>query len=128
MPAKIKIICVIYIFILAGIIVLADLRGTQYLLNFVGNIPFGDKIGHFCLMGTFSLLVNLTFAVKTVRFWKFDLPFGSLIVAVVVTAEEFSQIFISGRTFDSGDLAFDFAGIFIFGEAARLIAGKFMTD
>lgn len=128
MSAKIKIICVIYIFILAGIVVLADLRGTRYLLDFVGNIPFGDKIGHFCLMGMFSLLVNLTLAVKTVRFWKFDLLLGSLLVALVVTAEEFSQIFISGRTFDAGDLAFDFAGIFICGEAARLIAGKIMTD
>jgi VanZ family protein len=46
---------------------------------------------------------------------------GSLIAAAVVAAEEFSQIFMSGRTFDVGDLVFDLAGIFLFGELARFI-------
>ena len=58
MSAGIKIIAVIYIFILAGIVILADLRGTSY-FAFVGLLPFGDKIGHFCLIGMFSFVVNL---------------------------------------------------------------------
>jgi VanZ family protein len=44
-----------------------------------------------------------------------------LIVLAIVTAEEFSQIFIRGRTFDAGDLLADATGIFIFGEIARLV-------
>jgi VanZ family protein len=107
-----------------GIIVLADLRGTGYLLNFVGNVPFGDKIGHFCLMGMFSLLVNLALNAKTFQFWKLNYLLGSLIVLTLVTAEEISQIFIRGRNFDSVDLIFDYAGIFICGEAARFICRK----
>lgn len=122
MSARIKILTVVYIFILAAIIFLADAKGTQYLLNFVGNIPYGDKIGHFCLMGTFSFLLNLSLKCRTI----YKIPVGSLIVLCVVTIEEFSQIFVQGRTFDLSDLFFDFAGIVIFGETARFVCRKFL--
>ncbi len=127
MSTGIKIVTAIYVFILAGIIFLADSRGTNY-FTFINLLPFGDKIGHFCLMGTFALLVNLAFNAKTFRLWKFDFLLGSLIVLTIVTAEEFSQIFIRGRTFDLIDLVFDYAGIFIFGEAARFICRKTATN
>ena len=124
MSKRIKIITAIYILILLGIIFLADFRGTQYLLNFVGNIPYGDKIGHFGLMGIFSLLINLVLQARTVQVWKLRYLLGSLIVLAIVTLEEFSQKFIRGRTFDLSDLIFDYLGIFIFGEIARLICKK----
>jgi VanZ family protein len=126
MSAQIKIIAVIYVFILAGIIFLADTRGTNS-FAFINYFLFGDKIGHFCLMGTFSLLVNLVLGAKNFRLWKLNYLLGSLIVLTIVTAEEFSQMFIRGRTFDLGDLTFDYAGIFIFGEAARFICRKIIT-
>jgi len=126
--AGIKIIAVIYIFILAGIIVLADVRQTQFLFNFIRRLPFGDKIGHFFLMGIFSLLVNLALSAKTIRLWKFEYLLGSLIVSAIITVEEFSQIFVRGRTFDAGDLIVDFAGVFIFGEIARFIIGRFNSS
>lgn len=124
MPAGIRILTVVYIFILAGIIVLADLRGTQYLLDFVGKIPYGDKIGHFILMGTLSLLVNSVLKAKTFKIWKFGYLSGSLIVLAIVSLEEFSQMFIAGRSFDLSDLTTDYSGIFIFGELARYIYRK----
>ncbi len=127
MSARIKIIAVIYIFILAGIVVLADVRQTQFLFNFIRKLPFGDKIGHFFLMGIFSLLVNLALSAKTIRFWKLKCLLGSLIVSMIVTLEEFSQIFVRGRTFDAGDLIVDFAGISIFGEIARFIISRFIS-
>ena len=130
MPASIKIIAAIYIFILAGIIVLADSNGTNY-FAFVGLLPFGDKIGHFCLMGFFSLIVNLALSARTIRLWKLNYLLGSLIVFAVVFAEEISQIFVRGRSFDLTDLLADAAGIFIFGELARFIIRRrsnFFTD
>ena len=123
MSAKVKTIAVIYVFILAGIIILADSRGTNY-FALIGLLPFGDKIGHFCLMGMFSLLINLALNARTVRVWKLNYLFGSLIVLAIVAAEEFSQIYVGGRSFDWSDLAADAAGIFIFGEIARLIAKR----
>ncbi len=128
MSARIRIISVIYTFILAGIVVLANVGQTQYLFTSLGSLPFGDKIGHFCLMGMLSLLVNLALRAKIFQFWKLNYLLGSLIVLAVVTAEEFSQIFIRGRTFDASDLIFDYAGIFIFGETARFICRTFVTN
>jgi len=122
--ARIKILLVVYILILAVIIFLADRRGTRYMLNFVGNIPYGDKLGHFLLMGGFSFLLNLVLNARTFRIWKFSYLRGSLIVLVIVTIEELSQMFVAGRTFDWSDLVFDFLGIFIFGELARYICRR----
>src|SRR5215203_3702617 len=122
--ARMKILLVVYIFILAAIIFLADRRGTRYMLRFVGNIPYGDKLGHFLLMGGFSFLLNLVLDARTFSLWKIRYLLGSVIVLVVVTIEEISQIFVSGRTFDWSDLVFDFLGIIIFGELARFISRR----
>jgi VanZ family protein len=122
--ARMKILLIVYILILAFIIFLADRKGTRYMLNFVGNIPYGDKLGHFLLMGGFSFLLNLVLDARNFRIWKFNYLLGSLIVFVVVTIEEFSQIWVSGRTFDWSDLVFDFLGIFLFGELARFICRR----
>ncbi len=122
--ASIKIMTVCYVVLLAGIIFIADRKSTRYLLDFIGNIPYGDKLGHFFLMGFLSLLVNLVLKAKTIQFIKLRYLLGSVIVLIVVTIEEFSQIFVRGRTFDWGDLVADVAGIIIFGEIARFICYK----
>ena len=119
--ARMKILLAAYVFILAVIVFLADRKGTRYMLNFVGNIPYGDKLGHFCLMGGFSFLLNLVLKAKTFRLLKINVLLGSLIVLLVVTIEEFSQLFVSGRSFDWSDLVFDYMGIFIFGKLAEFL-------
>lgn len=119
-----KILLVVYVFVLAVIIFIANLKGTRYVLNFVGNIPYGDKLGHFLLMGFFAFLLNLALNAKTFRLWKINYLLGSLMVIVVVTLEEISQKFVAGRTFDRGDLIFDYLGIFVFGELARFICRR----
>lgn len=122
--AGMKILLFVYVFILAFIVFLADRKGTRYILNFVGNIPYGDKIGHFCLMGFFAFLLDLVLNAKTIKVWKISFLLGSLFVLIVVTIEEFSQIFISGRSFDWSDLVFDYLGIFLFGKLAEFICQK----
>ncbi len=124
MSSRIKILGAIYILVLAGIVILADVRETQFLFRVVRKFPLGDKVGHFLLMGIFSLFVNLILSARTIRVWKLNYLLGSLIVLLVVTIEEVSQIFIGGRTFDAGDLVADAAGIIIFGEIARLIYSR----
>ena len=126
MSSKIKILTAIYILIITGIVVIANVKSTQYLLRFGGGIPYFDKIAHFFLMGIFSLLVNLLLKAKVVSFWKLRYLLGTLIVLTVVTIEEFSQIFVSGRSFDLGDLVADYLGIFLFGELARFIYGRYL--
>lgn len=124
MPAAIKIITVVYFFILAGIVFLADRKGTRYLLGFVKNIPYGDKIGHFVLMGVFSFLVNLALENRNLQIGNFRYLLGSLIVSAIVTLEEISQIYIRVRSFDVTDLLADYLGIFLFGELARFVYQK----
>jgi polysaccharide biosynthesis protein VpsQ len=126
MSVRIKILAALYILVLAGIVVLADIKETQYLFRPVRRLPYGDKIGHFLLMGMFSLVVNLVLKARTVRVWKLKYPLGSLIVLAIVTTEEFSQIFVRGRSFDLTDLAADWAGIIVFGEIARLVCRRFL--
>lgn len=126
MSARIKILAIVYFLILAGIVVLADLRETQFLFKPIRKLPYGDKISHFLLMGFFSFLVNLALKAKTIRLWRINLLLGTLIVLAVVTIEEFSQKFIRGRSFDPVDLVADFAGIILFGELARVICRKFL--
>lgn len=128
MSAKIKIFTVIYIFVIAGIVVLANHSSARYLLSFSGGIPYFDKIAHFLLIGGFAFLVNLVLKARTVSVWKLRYLLGSLIVIMVVTIEEFSQIWISGRAFDLGDLAADYLGIFFFGELARVIYRKYLQN
>jgi VanZ family protein len=79
-------------------------------------------------MGMFSLPLNLALKARMVHIWKLSYLLGSLIVGLIVTLEEFSQIYVSGRTFDLGDLLFDFAGIFIFGEVARFIYRRWLRQ
>jgi polysaccharide biosynthesis protein VpsQ len=124
MSARIKILAVIYILVLGGIVLLADLRDTQHLFRPIRQLPYGDKIGHFLLMGLFSFLLNLALKARTIPIWRINFLLGTLIVLVVVTVEEFSQQFIRARTFDYTDLIADLAGILIFGEIARLICWR----
>jgi VanZ family protein len=84
-------------------------------------------MGHLILMGLFSFLLNMALQSRTVRVWKIELLKGSLIVALVVTLEEFSQLFIRYRTFDVGDLLFDYVGIFSFGLLASLLTRRRLT-
>lgn len=106
----------VYVLILVVIVFLADRKDSQFLFRPIRNMPYGDKAGHFILMGLFSLILNTTLSCRTVKLWKLNLLLGSLIVALVVTLEEFSQLFIRYRSFDPVDLWFDYAGIFLFGQ------------
>lgn len=108
----------IYILFLVLLVFLVDQKQYQFLFRFVRQTPYGDKAGHFLLMGLFSLLLNLALSCRKVRVGAFSLLTGSIIVAVIVTLEELSQIFVRYRTFDPVDLIFDYTGIFLFGQLA----------
>ncbi len=108
-----------YALFIAALIFVADRRGTRYLASFIGGIRYGDKIGHFLLMGGLAFFANLAFT-KTLPRLRF-VTRASVIVAVLVVLEEISQLFVRGRTFDLSDLVADFLGIMIFGELGRRI-------
>ena len=81
----------------ATIIVMADIGRLDWVLDLLRRIPMSDKVCHF-----FNQALNLR---------KFGpLLLGSLVIAIVLTAEEISQRWVPGRTFDYGDMAANIAG------------------
>ncbi|HEY0323962.1 MAG TPA: VanZ family protein [Pyrinomonadaceae bacterium] len=118
---KLKWLAIIYTLFLVLLVYLVDQKQYQFLFRFVRQTPYGDKAGHFLLMGLLSLLVNLALSCRRIKVGSLYFLMGSIIVALVVTLEEFSQIFVRYRTFDLSDLFFDYTGIFLFGLLASYL-------
>lgn len=80
-------------------------------LGWVNSLPLGDKAGHFFLLGVMALLLNHALAYRTcsIRFTRVQL--GGLVILVLITVEEFSQLWLTSRTFDLGDLFANGLGI-----------------
>ena len=110
------------------IIVQANLGNNAWFMAIQRMIPHADKVGHFVLVGIMALLLNLSLTVRQIsfagRFWLL----GSIILTVIFTVEEFSQLRFAHRTFDLGDLTMDYLGIFVFGRIARAISPYIKAD
>lgn len=118
---KLKWLAFIYTLFLALLVYMADQRQYQFVFRAVRLTPYADKLGHLILMGLFSLLLNLALSCRRVKVGRLNILKGSLIVAVVVTLEELSQIFVRYRSFDPVDLLFDYTGILLFGQLASYL-------
>ena len=118
---KTKIIAGLYIIILLAIIFIADHQTYHQIFEVIRAVPFGDKIGHFALIGMLAVVVNVLFAYKKIRLRGLQIFRGSLVVMLFVTLEEISQLFIRYRTFELGDLTADYLGIFLFTRLATYL-------
>lgn len=96
------------------IIYLANTGQNSIFFQFVASIPYGDKLGHFCLFGVLTLATNLAFKFKSFSFYSMEVFLGTILVLSFVVIEEFSQYFIPNRSFDLIDLTADFVGIVFF--------------
>ncbi|MCD4686722.1 MAG: VanZ family protein [Anaerolineae bacterium] len=132
-------VTIAFIVLLWLIVFIANAGLGPRVFKFLKMVPGGDKTGHFLLMGTAAFLVNLSLNAARMQVGSLSLLRGSMLVAVAVTAEEFSQVFFASRGFSLIDLAADYAGILLFGWlAARIVAwrervpvagrGKLKTD
>jgi VanZ family protein len=119
-----KWLTVLYSILLLLIIAAADQGSYQTIFNLVYLIPFGDKVGHFILIGVLALVVNLTWNGAQLKCCKGYVLKGSILVFLMVLLEELSQIFVASRTFDLGDLVFDCLGIWVFGRVAEFLLRK----
>ena len=79
----------------------------------MNSFPFGDKAGHFFLIGVMACLLNQALAYRSQPIRTTRVQLGGLIVAVVMTVEEFSQLWFSSRTFDPGDLLANVLGVLV---------------
>ncbi|MFT5912343.1 MAG: VanZ family protein [Paraglaciecola sp.] len=115
-PSKMfrKTITFSFLFFFASVIALANSQTafSYEVLTFLHNIPFGDKIMHFLLVGTLAVVLNLYFCHKKVTIFSKKVLLGSLITLIFITLEECSQYYIPNRNFEIMDMCCNYAGIF----------------
>ena len=105
-----KKLTILFAAFLLVIIILAD-TGSLGFLAFLYNFPYGDKAGHFILYGILSFLLNLTFLRSRPHSTSKRVAVSvTLILALAIGLEEFSQQFFSDRTASLVDLMFSYAG------------------
>ncbi|GAB4547201.1 MAG: hypothetical protein Fur002_23000 [Anaerolineales bacterium] len=97
--------------LLIGFTALADADALPRFVKVIYDIPYGDKVGHFILLGAMSyLLVRAVLSsYKGERRWR-AVFFSLLILAALAGAEEFSQRWLANRMFDLWDLFAGYAG------------------
>jgi hypothetical protein len=102
----------------------ADAGHARWIFWRVGQIPGGDKLGHFVLYGGISFFANLVANASTVRLLGRPVLKWSVILIALATAEEFSQLLFRWRSFDLWDLAAGAAGVWCLGLLAAKYARK----
>ena len=115
-----KWLAILFGILVVVIIVLADAGTLPRYLGPFYDFPNGDKVGHFLLYGVLVFLIDLTFfqalpplsSLGTRR--KLLAVKCGLILAPIITVEEFSQQYFSHRTFDLIDLTFSYLGVIFF--------------
>ncbi|EIJ41463.1 VanZ like family protein [Beggiatoa alba B18LD] len=115
---KIKSIAILYSVFILGLIFVADQGYYDNILRQVHAIPYGDKVGHFFLMGVLAWIINLGLHGAQFHWGNIHILKGSLLVFTFVTLEEISQYYFPNRHFDFGDLLADYLGIYLFGQLA----------
>lgn len=97
-----------------AIIVLAD-RGQLGFLGRLYDFPNGDKVGHFVLFGLLTLLVNLAVFERWPERNRLALALrASVILAVLIGMEEYSQRWFRTRHSSWTDLMASYLGVIVF--------------
>lgn len=110
-----KRVALLFTFFIILIIVLADTGVLSRYLGFLYKYPNADKIGHFLLYGILTLLLDLAFFRSTPNQSPGRLAvIVGLMLALLMSIEEFSQQSFSNRTFDLVDLLFSYLGVVFF--------------
>jgi VanZ family protein len=113
-----RLITISYIAIIIFIIIAADMGQLNFTIRWIHSIPYGDKLGHFILVGMLAFVVNLSLGAARWHWLGWSMLKGSLIIFILITLEECSQLFISYRHFDIGDLLSNYLGILLLGHLA----------
>lgn len=100
-----------FLLFIITVIIYADKGILPRPISLIYSYAWGDKLAHFVLIGLLAFLVNLSLSAKRLKVFSSSVLLGSFLVSIAVIIEEFSQLFISGRSFSLLDLTFDFLGI-----------------
>jgi polysaccharide biosynthesis protein VpsQ len=115
-------ITLFYFALLVGIIIMADVGARIF--SVIHQVPMGDKIGHFFLIGFAAFLLNLWLKCRIFTVGRSRWLWGSAVLSVVVSLEEFLQVYLPHRNSSIWDLAADILGIIVFGQLARWVHSR----
>ena len=104
---------VLWLALVTVVIACADTGAMRDFLAWVNRQPFGDKAGHFFLIGSLAALLNYALRWRATSLGPLRPQTGGLIVAVLMTLEEVSQLWIATRSFDLIDLLANYLGILV---------------
>ncbi len=103
------------------IVVLADTRHLGFIAA-IYDFPYGDKVGHFVLFGLLSLLVNMAVFEHWRKQTKLCLALlTSLVLAVLIGLEEWSQRLFASRQSSVWDLLASYLGVAAFAWVAFMV-------
>lgn len=114
-----KYIAILFSLFIIAVIILADRNAIPPFIRALYDFPYGDKLGHLILFGLLNFILTLTFIralPDRARNWV--ALSVSLILALAIAAEEYSQQFFSARTFDLVDLSASYLELLVGGWAA----------
>ena len=97
----------------------ANSYGTNYLFEWVDNVPYKDKVGHFTLYGILAVLFDLALNKANWHVKSWGISKAAVFVLTFAILEEFTQIWIPARNFDWVDGLADLIGIFTMVYASR---------
>jgi polysaccharide biosynthesis protein VpsQ len=114
-----KYIAVVFTIFIVGVIILADRNALPPFIRAVYDFPNGDKLGHFILFGLLNFFITraVLASFPSRPRGRLTLSVG-LILALLVTLEEYSQKFYPSRTFDLIDLLASCMGLLVGGWTA----------
>ena len=117
-----KWITILFALFIILIIILAD-TGNLGILRLISQIRYADKVGHFILYGILTLLIDLTlFQALPTRPRNRVAVTSGLILALLISLEEFSQQYFASRTFSLVDLTASLLGVIFFSWVALRIS------
>ena len=106
--------CLSFSIFIGWIIYQANTGGSNIFFDLVRTIPYGDKLGHFCLFGCLTALALLASKCSFFTLANRRIYYAVVVISTFVLFEEISQAFMSTRTFDLSDLVADVLGISLF--------------
>ncbi|MEM6261178.1 MAG: VanZ family protein [Bacteroidota bacterium] len=107
-------LAVLIICVVTSLTLMASLYPEFVIFQYLPYIPGRDKTMHFVFMGLLGFLVTMSVGNKVIQIGKWKLWKAATILSILVTIDEFSQIFIPIRSFTFSDLAANYAGIWLF--------------
>ncbi|KZM42173.1 vault protein inter-alpha-trypsin [Marinomonas sp. SBI22] len=114
----------LFIAFVLWVIFMANTGQDIWLFELTRKVPFGDKLGHFLVFGSLTLMANLATRGKLMRFKLGSIYWESLSVLIFVTLEELSQYFVATRTLDLLDYLANLLGILCFTGLSRELMRK----